>query len=257
MRLFDTHLHLDAPVFDSDWQAVWEHAGNAGVVYGANASAFPPTWELTLNYAKRIPNFLPCIGIHPMVADRGTPEILTQMKSLLSSHKIYAISEIGLDPLFPEIPMNIQEKVFRHQLDLSLEFQLPICLHIRKKHEDVLKILDEYNQNPWKGIAHCFSGSLEQAHEFIKRGFLISFAGPVTNPNAKKLHRIAVNIPIEKMVIETDSPDLPPRYLNQSRNEPAFLVEVAKALSNLRKMSLTDITGQIFQTSCHLFGVPL
>lgn len=255
MQLFDTHIHLDSNEFENDWNFVWQRARKAGVKYAANAGAYPPTWETSLKFHQKFPEILPCIGIHPMVIDRFKLPELNRMQKLLKTGDFAAISEIGLDPNFKNCPMREQERLFRAQLELGLKFELPLCLHIRKVHHQVLNILDELFSGSWRGIAHCFSGSLELAQEFVKRGFLISFAGPLTNPNAKKLHRIAQKLPLENIVVESDSPDLPPRHLKQSRNEPAFIIEVVKKLSELRNQSLMHISEVIFQNACNLFGI--
>jgi len=255
MQLFDTHIHLDAEVFADEWEAVWQRAQAAGVQFGANAGAFPPTWEKSLEMHRRFPGILPCIGIHPMVSDRfGSPE-LDRLQKLLATEKFVAISEIGLDPLFETCPMQKQELLFRRQLELSRQFNLPVCLHIRKAHARVLQFLDAVASGPWRGIAHCFSGSPEMAQEFINRGFLISLAGPLTNPNAKKLHRIATELPLEHLVVETDSPDLPPRNLHQIRNEPAFLREIVAKLAELRQQPVQSVAAMLFENACTLFGI--
>jgi TatD DNase family protein len=255
MQLFDTHTHLDAEEFAHDWEPVWQRAREAGVKYAANAGAYPPTWERSLELNRRFPEILPCIGIHPMVIDRFGVAELEKMKTLLETGAFVAISEIGLDPHFTECPLKQQEFFFRAQLELSQKFSLPVCLHIRKAHTRVLEILDEVSPTKWRGIAHCFSGSQELALEFTRRGFLISFAGPLTNPNAKKLHRMATELPLEQIVVETDSPDLPPRNLRQARNEPAFIIEVVKKLAELRQQPINFVTDTIFDNACKLFGM--
>lgn len=255
MQLFDTHVHLDAEAFARDWAAVWQRAQTAGVKFGANAGAFPPTWEKSLEMQQRFSGILPCIGIHPMVVDRFGSAELDRMHKLLETGKFVAISEIGLDPVFDACPISKQEAFFRVQLEISREFNLPVCLHIRKAHSRVLQILDAIASDSWQGIAHCFSGSPEMAQEFVDRGFLISFAGPITNPNAKKLHRIAVELPLEYLVVETDSPDLPPRNLHQPRNEPAFLIEIVAKLAELRQQSVEQVAAILFHNACTLFGI--
>jgi TatD DNase family protein len=149
----------------------------------------------------------------------------------------------------------VQEKFFRAQVAISLQYNLPVALHIRKQHQSVLNILDEFGRKEWSGIAHCFSGNLEQAQAFIKRGFFISLAGPLTNPNARRLKRMAGELPIGRLVVETDSPDLPPRQLDTARNEPAFVIEVVKALAEIRNEPFEKVAGQIFQNACNLLNL--
>jgi len=252
--LFDTHIHLDAADFRNDYRQVWERARGAGVLYAANAGGFPDSWEQILALGKQLDRFLPCIGIHPMAVNVAEKHDLKRMRQLLRNEKFYAIAEIGLDPLFKGCPLATQEFFFREQLQIALEFSLPVCLHLRKLHHAALAILDEY-QPRWQGIAHCFSGSRELADLFVQRGFLISLAGPLTNPNAHKLHRIAREIPRKDLVVETDSPDLPPRHLNVDRNEPAFVIEVVKMLAQVRSETLEQVAWEIYWNACSLFGV--
>jgi len=255
MFFFDTHLHLDALEFRDDYAEVWQQAQQQGVVYAANAGAYPQNWDFILELATRLDNLLPCIGIHPMVVNEVQSTDLDRMRTHLKAGRFVAIGEIGLDPVFKECPLDRQEALFRHQLELGLEFNLPLCLHIRHLHQRVIQILDSYSKQSWHGIAHCFSGSPELAVQFVQRGFLISLAGPLCNPNAKKLHRIAREIPLDRLVVETDSPDLPPRHLNVTRNEPAFVVEVVKALAEIRQQKLEVVAEAVFRNACELFGV--
>ncbi len=253
MNFFDTHIHLDATEFDSDRDAVWQRAKDAGVVKAINVGVFPERWEKILSMATLYVGIIPGIGIHPMIT--GTVETLNldKMQQLLQKHRFRIIGEIGLDSFYVDCPTDRQEKFFRAQLEMSVQFNLPVALHIRKQHQRVLKILDEFGRKEWGGIAHGFSGSLEEAYAFIKRGFLVSFAGPLTNPNSRKLQRIATELPLDRLVVETDSPDLPPRHLPTTRNEPAFVIEVVKALAEVRQEPFNLVAEQIFRNACNLF----
>ncbi|MBN2089585.1 TatD family hydrolase [candidate division KSB1 bacterium] len=253
MEFFDTHIHLDATEFDSDRDIVWQRAKKAGVVKAINVGVFPDRWKKISGLADEYAGIMPGIGIHPMVTNAVDETSLEQMQKLLKSGRFKMIGEIGLDSLYDDCPLAVQEKFFRSQLTMSLQFNLPIALHIRKQHQQVLRILDDFGRKEWAGIAHCFSGSLEQAQEFIKRGFLISLAGPLTNPDARRLQRVARELPIQRLVVETDSPDLPPRYLKTRRNEPAFVIEVVKALAEIRNEAIAKVAEKIFQNACNLF----
>lgn len=252
MKFFDTHIHLDATEYDPDRDLVWQRAKSAGVVYAINVGAFPERWEKILTISQQLNGIIPGIGIHPMMTGEINENSLNLMQQLLYQKQFMIIGEIGLDSFYSHCPLNRQEKFFRAQLSLSLKFNLPIALHIRKQHQPVLNILDEFGRKEWSGIAHCFSGSLEQAQAFMKRGFLISLAGPLTNPNARRLKQIAGELPIERLVVETDSPDLPPRTLQTVRNEPVFVIEVIKALADIRKESFEKIAEQVFRNACNL-----
>ncbi|MCK5739461.1 TatD family hydrolase [bacterium] len=255
MIFFDTHVHLEQLVFADDLPAVIKRAETAGIRFMANAATNPDSWEKILAISARFPAILPCVGIHPMDTRDISETDLSQLEQLAESGRFRAISEIGLDPHYPDCPLEIQEKIFRFQLDLALRHNLPICLHIRKLHTRVLAILDEYPLKHWRGIAHCFSGSTELAREFVHRGFLISIAGPATNANASRLQRTIREIPLKNLVIETDSPDLPPRDLQTSRNEPAFVSYIAGAVARIRNEPLVTVAEQLFENSCHFFGV--
>lgn len=255
MKFFDTHIHLDATEFDTDRELVWQRAQRSGVNFGVNVGAFPERWEKIRAISQQLPGIIPGIGLHPMVTGEIDETSLHQMQQLLQQHHFMIIGEMGLDSLYSHCPIATQEKYFRAQLAFSLQFDLPIALHIRKLHQRVLDILAEFGRKEWSGIAHCFSGSLEQAQAFIKRGFFISLAGPVTNPNARKLKRTAAALPLDRLVVETDSPDLPPRHLNASRNEPAFVIEVVKALAKIRSEPLEKVAEQVYRNACHLFNL--
>jgi TatD DNase family protein len=180
---------------------------------------------------------------------------LEQMQTLLQTRHFSVLGEIGLDATYPDCPLERQEELFRQQLAWSLQYNLPVCLHIRRLHSRVLRIFDDFRIKEWRGIAHCFSGSFEQAIEFVRRGFLISLAGPLTNPNAKNLQRIARELPLDRLVVETDSPDLPPRHLQVKRNEPALVVEIVRALAHIRQQPLSLVADAVFQNAVKLIGV--
>jgi TatD DNase family protein len=255
MKFFDTHIHLDAGEFDSDRDIVWQRARQAGVVYAINVGVFPEHWEKILTLSEQWTGIIPGIGIHPMVTNLADENLLDRIQRLLEQRRFRIIGETGLDSLYLNCPLNLQEKFFRAQVAFSLQFNLPIALHIRKQHQPVLNILDEFGRQEWVGIAHCFSGNLEQAKAFIKRGFLISLAGPLTNPNARRLKRMAGELPLDRLVVETDSPDLPPRQFNSTRNEPAFVIEVVKALAEIRNEPFEKVANQVFQNACNLFNL--
>jgi TatD DNase family protein len=250
-------VHLEQQAFADDLPAVIERAQKAGVRFMANAATNPSSWEKIQAISTLFPEIIPCVGIHPMDTRDISESDLNRLKELAGSGQFRAISEIGLDPNYPHCPLEIQEKIFRFQLDLALQWDLPICLHIRKLHARVLTILDEYTVKQWRGIAHCFSGSTELAREFVRRGFLISIAGPATNPNARRLQRTVRDIPLKNLVVETDSPDLPPRALKTSRNEPAFVGYIAGAIARIRNEPPETVAKQLFENSCHFFGVPV
>ncbi|MDP3483777.1 MAG: TatD family hydrolase [Sulfuricella sp.] len=237
--LIDTHCHLDAAEFDADRDEVAARARAAGVgvivVPGVERAGF----AALLATCERYPGCVPALGIHPMYVDRATPEDLTALREMIVLHRPAAIGEIGLDFFVPDYDCERQEFYFSEQLKIAREFDLPVLLHIRRAQDTVLKFLRLAKVKG--GIAHAFSGSRQQAEEFIKLGFKLGFGGAMTYDRATKLRELAATLPLDSLVLETDAPDIPPAFIGKARNSPEYLPRIAETLAELRGIGLDQV----------------
>lgn len=240
MRL-DTHCHLDAREFDSDRDAVIARAVSqqirAIVIPAVHAGNFDRVHDLAHSFDQ---GFY-ALGIHPMYVEHASEQDLQLLQSLLSRYrddpKLVAVGEIGLDFFIQEIsqglPRHKQEYFYEAQLALACEFDLPVLLHVRRSQDMLLKYLRRSKVRG--GIAHAFNGSLQQAQQFVERGFALGIGGAMTYPRALQIRRLASDFSLEALVLETDSPDLPPSWLHgDRRNEPCQIAEIARSFASLR-----------------------
>lgn len=246
--LIDTHCHLDAAEYDADRDAVAERAGQAGVFIIAPAVA-ASNFQAVVD-CRRYCGVEIALGLHPMYAHGHRKEHLAMLEEMIVRHKPIAIGEIGLDhfqshidrPGVQEEDLAQQEFFFIEQLKLARKYDLPVLLHIRRANDQVLKNLRRI-QVPG-GIAHAFNGSMQQAQEYLKLGFKLGFGGAFTYPRATNLRKLAVELPLESIVLETDAPDIPPEWIAKQRNEPAELPRIAKTLADLRGISVEVVAVQ-------------
>jgi len=244
--LFDTHAHLNEEAFAEDLEEVLIRAQEAGVSYIANMGYDLPSSRRAVEIAKAHSCCYAAVGIHPQDADTVTAETYEELKKLLQGPKVVAVGEIGLDYYRDPTPKDLQQAVFREQIQIAKEFKLPISIHDRDAHGDILQIIKEEQAGEYGGILHCFSGSWEMAKVCINSGFYISLAGPVTFKNARRLQEIAPKIPLDHLLLETDCPYLAPEPYRGKRNEPAYVAEIAKFVADLRQMDweeLAEITS--------------
>jgi TatD DNase family protein len=240
--LVDTHCHLDAAEFAADRDAVIEAAKAAGValvvVPAVERAGFPRIEELCLQHACCFPAY----GIHPLYVDRALPEDLQVLRATLAGHTAVAVGEIGLDFYVDGFDREGQEFYFCEQLKIARDFDLPVILHVRRAIDAVLKQLRRFKVKG--GIAHAFNGSRQQADEFIKLGFRLGFGGAMTYERALRLRALAQTLPLEAIVLETDSPDIPPAWIGKGRNTPAELPRIAEMLAHLRGESVEHVICQ-------------
>jgi TatD DNase family protein len=194
------------------------------------------------------------VGVHPHNAKAMDASTVNLLRELAKDPKVIAIGEIGLDYYRDLSPRARQKEVFEEQILLANELQLPIVVHDREAHADVLKVLRGFG-NGAKGILHCFSGDLSMAREVIGMGYLISIAGPVTYPNARKLHELVQHLPSESIILETDCPFLPPQSRRGERNEPLFVLETAHKVAELKGMQLDELVQLTAQNARGMFRI--
>ncbi len=253
--LFDTHVHLNAEQFKEDVDIVIKRAIETGVekfvVVGFDEQTIKGAIELAEMYGR----IYAAVGWHPVDAIDLTEEHLLLIEKLASHPKVVAIGEIGLDYYWDKSPKEIQKEAFRKQLKLAKKVSLPVIIHNRDAHDDIVKILKEEEASTVGGIMHCFSGSLETAKECIKMNFYISLGGPVTFKNSKRPKEIAREIPLEKLLIETDCPYLAPHPYRGKRNEPAFVKLVAEEIAFLKGVSYEEVARVTTANAKKVFNV--
>jgi TatD DNase family protein len=246
MQLIDSHAHIDFPQFDADRDAMLDRARAAGVttLLAIGSGPGPEKLDAAIPYAEQHDWIYASIGTHPHEAKDFTPNHLDQLSKLATHPKVLAWGEIGLDYFYDHSPREAQAKVFRDQLARAYQAKLPIIIHCRDAWPDTLAILDEvWRPTGLGGILHCFTSTLEDAQHGVDMGFLISFAGNSTYPKAANIRDVAKALPLEKILIETDSPFLAPQGFRGKRNEPAYLAEVAKAIATVRNLTAEEVAA--------------
>jgi len=252
--LIDTHAHLQWPDFDKDRERVIERAFAAGlraivsVGYDLDAS------REAVQIADIHESVYAVVGIHPHNAKTMRPEVINSLRELAQDPKVIAVGEIGLDYYRDLSPRTRQKEAFEQQILLAKELELPVVIHDREAHADVLQVLRDSGKDI-TGVLHCFSGSVEMAREAIELEYMISLAGPVTFPNARNLHRLVQNLPLESIVLETDCPWLAPQSHRGKRNEPAFIVETAHRVAELKGIRFEELVEATSQNARRLFGI--
>lgn len=256
----DSHAHIDGPEFDSDRQAVIQRARDAGVSTILNVGTGDPhsgALERAVELAERHANLYTAVGVHPHDArlyDVSAEQTINQL--IKQSSRVIAWGEIGLDFHYDNSPRDTQKEVFRRQLRAAREVSLPVIVHTREAEEDTVEILrSEWAGSGFPGIMHCFSDSLRLAEQCMELGFLISFSGIVTFKKADDLRSVAKAIPLTRLLIETDCPYLAPMPYRGKRNEPAYVVEVARCLADLRGVSLEQMATSTSTNFVRLFNL--
>lgn len=255
MYLIDTHSHLCDTKFDNDRLETIQRASEKGVKKIIEIGCDPSLWDKVLNLADSNADIYCALGIHPQEASKITQPIFEKLENLSASKKVIAIGETGLDYYHENSPRDIQKEVFLKHIQLALKTNKPLVIHCRDAYNDMIEILkDEFHSNKnINGVIHCFSGSIEHALWFTKMGFILGIDGPVTYPTANKLRHIVENIPLEKIILETDSPYLTPQDFRGKRNEPAYLYFIAEQIAKIRQTSIENIISITTSNAQKLF----
>lgn len=248
----DTHCHLDAAEFNIDRDAVYDEAVGSGVTTLVIPAVSRDNFAAVAATCEHYPGCLPAWGLHPMLLDVHQPEHLIDLRAQIEAQRPVAIGEIGLD-LFVDLDYAAQEYFYVEQLKIAQEYDLPVLLHCRKANDEILKHLRKIKVRG--GIAHAFNGSPQQADEFIKLGFKLGFGGAFTWPRANNLRRLAVDLPLEAIVLETDSPDIPPVWIGRGRNAPGEIARIAQTLADLRQIELDAVAQATTRNARELFGL--
>ena len=246
VTLIDTHCHLDCEPLRSRLAQVVASARQAGVTGFVVPGVNPANWGRMTVISEDYAEVQCAFGIHPMHADLADDATLARLADIAETG--VAIGEIGLDPVY-QVPMDIQERAFRNQLRLAVAAGLPVLVHCRRAFQRTHQILVEEKAALVGGIMHAFSGSPEMSREFIRLGFAISLSGTVTWQGAARPIRLAREIPLECLVLETDAPDMTPQSMRGSPNEPAWLTETLQAVAKIRSISPAEVASAAVDTT--------
>lgn len=253
-KIFDTHAHYDSDSFDEDRENVIKELKENGVIGVLNCGSDLYGLRKSVELAKEFDMFYAAVGIHPENADEFNEDVVKEIKEFVKNEKVKAIGEIGLDYYWEENPpREVQKEVFRAQMKLADELNLPVVIHDRDAHKDTLEIMREFPNVI--GVVHCFSGSVEFAKECIKLGYYIGFTGVLTFKNAKKLVDVCREIPAERMLVETDCPFMAPVPFRGKRNKSDYIEYIIDKMSEIRGISGEEMNEILLNNKKRLFTI--
>jgi len=253
--LVDSHAHLEDEKYDRDREKVIEEC-KKDLTFLINVGSNLLTSKQSIELAHNYDFIYASVGIHPHDAQREFDKV-EEIERLALQEKVVAIGEIGLDYYYDDPPKEFQKEIFIKQIRLAKKLNLPIIIHDRDAHGDILDILKQEWTKDLRGVFHSYSGSVEMAFQVIEMNFYISLGGPVTFKNAKKPKEVAKAVPIEKLLIETDSPYLTPEPYRGKRNTPVYVKFVAKKIAELREMPYEEVCRITAENAIKLFNIPL
>ena len=252
----DTHAHLTFPEFEIDLSEVITRAQSAKLEAIINIALDDEAINKSLRLAEEYPSFIfNAIGTHPHEASEWHADSYQKLKAIAEKYKIVALGETGLDYHYKLSPIEQQQEVFRQHLRLAQELDLPAVIHSRDAMHDTINILRQENKGKMKGVLHCFGGDWELAEAALEMGLFISFAGNLTFPKADKIRQSVEKIPLDRILIETDSPFLAPQLKRGERNEPAYVVEIAKNIAAIKDFGLDEVAAVTAENSRRLFAL--
>ena len=238
--LFDTHAHMDDGAFDGDRAELLASLAEAGVALVMNPGCSLASSQNVMALTQQYDWLYGAVGSHPDACDEVTDAVIEQYRQMCRENpKIKAIGEIGLDYHYEDIPREIQQKAFRMQMALAAQLDLPVIVHERDAHADGMAIVEEFPTV--KGVFHCYSGSAEMAKWLVNRGWYIGFTGVLTFKNARKAIEVVENIPIERIVLETDCPYMAPEPFRGKRNHPGYLYRMAEKLAEIKGLTVEQV----------------
>ncbi|CAI8796034.1 TatD DNase family protein [Pseudomonas sp. IT-196MI5] len=257
MELIDTHTHLDFPDFDADRQALLAQSRALGVRRIVVLGVYQANWQRVWELVQSDPDLYAAFGLHPVYLDDHRPQHLSELGdwlTRLAGHRqLCAVGEIGLDYFIETLDRDRQQALFEAQLQLAVDFNLPALIHVRRSHAAVIATLKRFRPKR-AGIIHAFAGSQEEAREYIKLGFKLGLGGAPTWPQALRMHRVLAELPLDSVVLETDSPDMPPAMFPGQRNSPAHLPAICTALAQWMAISPQRLAAASTANSCEVFG---
>ncbi|KHO40310.1 hydrolase TatD [Clostridium tetani] len=254
MKIFDSHAHYDDDSFNEDRIRVLEELKNNNIIGVLNCgSSFKGAVD-SLNLAKNNDFFYAAVGIHPEYADTVDEDMLNEIKNMTSHPKVKAIGEIGLDYYYEDNPpKEVQKEAFIKQMKLAKELNLPVVIHDRDAHKDILDIIKMFPEV--HGVIHCFSGSVELSRECLKLGYYIGFTGIVTFKNARKTLEVVKEVPIDKILVETDCPYMAPEPHRGKRNRSEYIEQIIKKVAKIKEISEEELNNQVILNTKHLLNI--
>jgi len=255
-ELIDSHCHLDMKAYNSDLTPIIDRSRQAGVKRTITIGIDLKSSARAIELAAEFPGIFAAVGVHPHHAAEISPASLTELKKLARKPGVVAYGEIGMDTVKNYAPLDIQQMAMTEQVKLARELGLPMIIHDREAHEQVYQILHDLGPFPAGGVIHCFSGDSNLAASFIDLGFYISIPGVVTFNKATELQDAVRDIPLNRMMVETDGPFLAPMPWRGKRNEPAYVTYTAEKIAELKNISLAEVADQTTANCETLFKLP-
>lgn len=252
--IFDSHAHYDDESFDKDREEIINEIHNNNVIGVLNCGASLDGAKKSVELADKHDFIYAAVGIHPEFADNFDDSTIEELKTLAKHNKVRAIGEIGLDYYYDENPeIQIQKEVFRKQMKLAGELNLPVVIHDRDAHGDTLEIMKEFTNV--KGVVHCFSGSVEFARECLKLGYFIGVTGVVTFKNSKKVVEVVKEVPLDKLLVETDCPYMAPTPFRGKRNRSDYIKYVIEKIAEIKNITVEEVENQTILNAKNLINL--
>jgi len=253
MDLIDSHCHIDVADFDADRAEVLARCRAAGIKRFIVPAIDVAGWDRLLRLCEQEQGLYPALGLHPVFLEQHQDGDVEKLEAKLATISVVAVGEIGLDFYIADLDKDRQRALFEAQLVIASNLGLPVILHVRKSHDEVLNYLKRFKLKG--GIAHAFNGSLQQAQQYIDLGFKLGFGGTMTYEGSHKIHQLARELPIEAIVLETDAPDMVVASHRGERNSPEYLLESLQALAKLRDEDIETLSQQTTDNTCAVFGL--
>ena len=255
--IIDTHAHLSDERFDADREQVIERAMSGGIGVIIEIACEPSSWGKAFALMERYPDIKGAVGIHPQEAGKVTDALWEELEQRLKHPSIVALGETGLDYHYEYAPRETQKDVFIRHLSLSGSSGKPLSLHVRDAWDDALAILDEHQHDfgPYRGVIHCFSGTIEQARRVIDLGFMVGVDGPLTYPRSEALRETVRQIPTEALLLETDAPYLAPQPFRGKRNEPFYVRSTLEELARIKGTPPDNAAAITTENAKRLFNI--
>ena len=258
LTLIDSHAHLDFDKFQDDFDGVLDRAREAGVVQIVTIGASDgfESNERAIAIAEAHPHIFATVGIHPHDASVASDDIFARIREMADHPKVVAIGETGLDYHYNNSPPEVQRSVFRRFVQMAREVSMPIVIHTRDAEEDTVQILREEGASEVGGILHCFSGTRQLAEAGLELGFHVSLSGIVTFKKAKEIQEVAMTVPLDRLMVETDAPFLAPVPRRGRRNEPAYVAHTLRFIAGLRDMDPVELSRITTENTRRVYNLP-